>query len=174
MKLKLSIASWVFNWLFANYPAQRRADFVIGNSPDAYLYRWYVFGRKKHKDGRTISKSFLGHRAYLHCFQRSDDDRAHHDHPSYSISLSLVGSAVEHTIEKGGVQKTRQLKTGDIRLRSAKFAHRIEINDGNYWTLFIFGPNFREWGFHCPAGWIHWRKFTASDDAGKIGEGCSE
>ena len=44
---------------------------------------------------------------------------------------------------------------GTIRIRSAKFAHRIIIPPGKkYWTLFVFGPDFREWGFHCKNGWV--------------------
>jgi hypothetical protein len=100
----------------------------------------------------------------------------------------LRGCYVEHTIDAGGVHQRRLLKAGSIRIRwSGKFAHRVELltvadyiktqpeNDRplSCWTLFITGPRYREWGFHCPdAGWIHWKRFTAADDRGAIGKGC--
>jgi hypothetical protein len=40
------------------------------------------------------------------------------------------------------------------------------------WTVFITGPIVREWGFHCPKGWVHWREFTDARDSGSIGKGC--
>ena len=62
--------------------------------------------------------------------------------------------------------------------RPAEFAHRVELDPVNQivadngvvawksfaekpaWTLFITGKKQREWGFHCPKGWMHWEKFT--------------
>ncbi len=41
------------------------------------------------------------------------------------------------------------------------------------WTIFLFGPTVRDWGFHCPQrGWVHWREFTAADKPGEVGRGC--
>ena len=34
------------------------------------------------------------------------------------------------------------------------------------WSLFITGPVIREWGFHCPNGWRHWKQFTVRDEFG--------
>lgn len=177
--MKARFANWLFNWLFANVVQVRRSDFMVGENPTPYLHRWYLLGSKqdpKHPNDpmRRVSRTFLGFRAYLHCFQHSDDDRALHDHPAHSFSISLSGSCAEHTIAAGGVHSRRALHAGDIAFRSAKFAHRIEIINGDYWTLFIFGPNIREWGFHCPQGWKHWKKFTAADNPGAIGAGCGE
>lgn len=41
-------------------------------------------------------------------------------------------------------------------------------------SLFIAGPKVREWGFHCPNGWVHWREFTAGDRGELVGRGCGE
>lgn len=157
---------------------QRRApDFIIGGHDNPYLLRWFLFGSEPHRDdpSRLQSKTVAGARAYLHCFKRSDDDRALHDHPSASISIALRGTAVEHTIAAGGVHHRHTITAGQVRCRSAHFAHRIEIEPGTeFWTLFIFFRDIREWGFHCPNGWVHWKKFTASDDPGAIGRGCGE
>lgn len=156
---------------------RRPPDFIIGGHDNPYLLRWYLYGSEPHREepNRVQSKTILGTRAYLHCFLRSDDDRAHHDHPARSVSVALRNSAVEHTIAAGGVNHRRVITAGDIRLRTAEFAHRIEIEPGTeFWTLFIFFRDTREWGFHCPNGWVHWKDFTAPGDAGAIGRGCGE
>ena len=69
---------------------------------------------------------------------------------------------------------------GDIVHREATQAHRVVLfRDDNgkpqdAWTLFTTGPKIREWGFHCPKGWIHWTKFTDSRDSGAVGKGCDQ
>lgn len=156
---------------------RRDPDFVVGGREDPYLLRWYLLGSKPDPRVGKRSRTILGLvRPYVHCFLRSDDDRAHHDHPAASISIALRGTAIEHTIAAGGIHHRRQLKAGQIRFRSAKFAHRIEIEPGTeLWTLFIFGRNTRDWGFHCPErGWIPWWDFVAADDKGVIGPGCGD
>lgn len=156
----------------AHRVTQRKPDFYVGGKVDPYLVRWYVFGARA--DG--TSRTFLGlFRVYVHTFRHSDDDRALHDHPAASFSIGLYGSAVEHTIAAGGVHHRRQLRPGGIRFRSARFAHRIELlPEVGYATLFIFFRNTREWGFHCPNGWVPWREFVSADDKGAIGRGCGE
>lgn len=158
---------------------RRPADFVIGGSERPYLRRWFVIPRNP----------FFN--VYLHQFLRSDDDRALHDHPWANCSILLRGQYIEHTIAQGGVQHETLLRAGDWRLRlSGRMAHRIELlhgtvyeGGGNYrlvdggpmpcWTLFITGPRYRSWGFHCPEqGWIDWKRFTAADDPGAVGKGC--
>jgi hypothetical protein len=168
------LARWAVNQTCGRLP-----DFVIGDARAPYLLRWWLFGRKPHPTdpGRFIARSFLGLRPYVHCFLRSDDDRALHDHPSASISIALHGSCVEHTIDAGGIHRRKVISAGAVRFRRASFAHRIEIQPGTeFWTLFIFGPNTREWGFHCPdRGWVHWKDFTNPETGGAtVGRGCGE
>lgn len=180
----LYIALWVERRALAGYAHElltrrvarrRRPDFIVGDHRDPYLLRWWLLPRNR----------FFN--VYLHCFLRSDDDRALHDHPWHSLSLLLAGEAVEHTIAEGGVRERHWLCAGDWRYRNARFAHRIELplpwtfgahptadtGPQDCWTLFITGPVVREWGFHCPdVGWIHWKRFTAPGDKGQIGPGC--
>jgi hypothetical protein len=144
---------------------RRLPDLVIGERGRPYLCRWYILPRNRWCN------------AYLHQFWRSDDDRALHDHPWWSLSLCLSGSMVEHTIAAGGVHHRRFIAAGGWRLRSARLAHRLELdeNAGPVWTLFLTGPRLRQWGFHCPQGWVPWEKFTAgtTDDLrGQVGRGC--
>lgn len=137
--------------------ARRPPDFVIGGADDPYLRRWWLLPRN-----RVFT-------VYLHEFLRSDDDRALHDHPSANASVLLRGEYTEHL--PGG--ESRVLRAGDVCVRgSGRMSHRIELHDGPVWTLFIIGPRYRQWGFHCPQGWVHWKDFTAPDDHGSVGRGC--
>ena len=140
---------------------RRNPDFIIGGRTDPYLYRWWVIPRN-----RLFN-------AYLHLFLRSDDDRALHDHPWANVSILLRGGYVEHRISAGGIHTRTHRKAGDWTIRpSGKIAHRIELTDGPCWTLFLTGPLYRKWGFHCPdQGWIYWKRFVG-DDIGEIGKGC--
>ena len=142
---------------------RRGPDVVIGGHERPYLLRWFVIPRNR----------FFN--IYLHRFLRSDDDRALHDHPWCNCSILLRGQYVEHTIAAGGIEHRRVLTAGAVRLRlTGRLAHRIELTDGECWTIFITGPRYRQWGFHCPKGWVHWKKFTDPDDAGAIGPGCDQ
>ena len=138
---------------------RRPPDFVIGRSDAPYLRRWWLVPRNRWCN------------VYLHQFLRSDDDRALHDHPwAFNVSVLLSGDYIEHT-PAGSCRLTR----GAIKLRAGPAPHRIElINDNHVWTLFVTGPKVREWGFLCPQGLIHWRKFTAPDAPGQVGRGCDQ
>jgi len=173
---------WGF-WLIER-TTRRPPDFVIGGRENPYLLRWWLTPWRRwswlaQRDSRLWVRLLgrLGEllpNAYLHHFLRSDDDRALHDHPWANFSVLLCGSYTEHTIDAGGIHRREVLSQGDWRVRwSGKFAHRIELHEGSCWTLFVTGPKYRAWGFHCPdEGWIHWERFTASSDPGSIGRGC--
>lgn len=160
-----------FIWLFSRHDP----DFIIGGREDPYMLRWYLFGSTpalSYYKGRR-PRRIMTVRPYLHQILRSDDDRAHHDHPNASIGICLRGRMVEHTIDAGGIHRRREITPGTIRFRSAKFAHRLEIAPGSScWTIFVFFGPTRQWGFHCPNGWVPWKKFTAQHDPGQIGSGC--
>lgn len=134
--------------------SRRGPDKVIGPADDPYMLRWYVIPRNKWFN------------IYLHIIVRSDKAYALHDHPWWNLSYLLKGMYVEHTIDAGGINQRVIRSAGDLKLRSAKYAHRIEV-DKPVCSLFLTGPNIREWGFHCPKmGWRHWKVVTGdgSDD----------
>lgn len=141
---------------------QRPPDEIIGGKDNPYMLRWWLVPRNRLMN------------VYLHLFLRSDDDRALHDHPWPNMSVLLYGRYSEHTIRAGGVHQITEYVAGNVKLRGPRFAHRIELTSGPCWSLFITGPKVRSWGFHCKTGWVHWRKFTAANDKGVIGKGCSE
>lgn len=140
---------------------RRTPDFIIGGSANPYLRRWWLIPRNRMFN------------VYLHHFLRDDDDRALHDHPWFNLSVLLRGSYCEHTISAGGINHRRTFKAGEFRFRTPWTAHRVELIDGSAWSLFVTGPRLRDWGFHCPEGWVHWRDFT-SKDGREIGKGCAQ
>jgi hypothetical protein len=193
--------------VFANHLIMRALsqppDFIIGGHKDPYLLRWYLVPwRKWHRQAREAPtlwrrvKGYIGFvlpSVYLHCFLRSDDDRALHDHPWFWCSILLRGRYIEHTIAAGGIHRRRARYAPSVKVSGPWRAHRVQLfsaldaycdthdprwlkeNAQPAWTLFITGLRMREWGFHCAErGWVSWRKFTAADDPGSIGRGCGE
>lgn len=164
--------------LILKWAQNREPDFVIGGKETPYLNRHFLVPRNP----------FFN--VYVHQFLRSDDDRAHHDHPwLFNISWLIEGLYLEHTITAGGALVRTLRKAGDWKFRWGKAPHRVELFRparamGNSparpmgkeipcWTVFVTGPRVREWGFYCmERGWIHWKKFTAQDDKGAVGKGC--
>ena len=148
----------------------RSPDFVIGGNQDPYLQRWWLIPRNR----------FFN--VYVHRFLRSDDDRALHDHPwLFNASILLEGGYrewffVKHFNEMtgGNCIDFKDRSAGAVKLRFGGAPHRIELTQGPCWTLFITGPRYREWGFHCAKGWIHWERFTARGNPGSIGKGCDQ
>lgn len=136
---------------------KRPPDFIIGTAERLYMLRWYLLPRNRWFN------------VYLHKIVRDDDDRALHDHPWWSLSIILSGAYCEHT-----TRGTEVYSAPWFRLRSSRFAHRLEVVNGPVWTLFITGPRVREWGFHCPKGWIPWQEFCDSTNHGNVGRGCGE
>ena len=153
---------------------RRSPDVIIGGFEDPYLLRWHVIPRNPLFN------------IYYHVFLRSDDDRALHDHPwLFNISYLNRGTYTEHEITRGGTHEATVYSQRDIKFRWGRAPHRLELHDGKLKceTLFITGPNIREWGFYCPKEWRHWKVFSAVEDASlhstsgversvRIGRGC--
>lgn len=134
-----------------------RPNEIIGGATRPYLRRWHLVPRTPELN------------VYLHQFQRDDDPRALHDHPWTSVSITLDGGYRE--VLPDGVQ---EVQPGDVVFRAATHRHRIELIEGREaWTLFITGAATRSWGFWCPEGFVHWRRFTNPHDSGRTGRGCA-
>lgn len=198
--LKL-LAKVLFECLAVPTALARKPDFIVGTLDRPYLHRWYLTPwRTAYQDvpegKRTRWQRFVCRlpNLYLHCFMRSDDDRALHDHPWHWGSFVLAGRYSEVTHEPlrlGGLPMRgadymvvevdlkrltvmRHYSAGALRWHRATFAHRLVLQeDTPAWTLFFAGPRIREWGFLCPQGWVHWRKFTDPATHGStVGQGC--
>lgn len=136
--------------------ASREPDFIIGAN---YLRRWWVIPRNHMQN------------VYLHEINLSDDARAMHDHPWDNISVILKGSYIEHTPEESYIRNP-----GDSIHRSAFNIHRLEVAEGaQVISLFITGPVLRDWGFHCPKGFVPWQDFVGIEgNQSTITGGCGE
>lgn len=131
----------------------RRADQMIGQR---YMQRWHLLRKPGIRN------------LYLHKYLGSDDDRALHDHPWASWSILLWGSLVEVTADG-----EKRIWPWLPKYRSAEYSHRLILTSRRALTLFYTGKKSREWGFHCPKGWVHWTEFT--DEKGEqTGAGCGE
>ena len=143
--------------------ASRPADFPIGPTDDPYMLRWWWLPRNRYFN------------VYIHRIRHDDDDRALHDHPWASLSFMIEGEIIEHhKMPHRHWSQKRILKAGRWVYRSSKFAHRLTLASKSATTVFITGPRLREWGFHCPKGWVHWKDFVAKDNKGAVGGGCGE
>lgn len=153
--MKRTLWSW-FKRLVSGQP-----HFRIGGNEAPYLLRWFILPRNPWFN------------IYLHKFLRDDDDRALHDHPWWFVSIMVKGGYVETTPK--GVQVR---SAPSVAYRPATAQHRVTLHknvDGSArpcWTIVITGRKQREWGFWCPRGFVHWKKFVAQDDEGNVGKGC--
>ena len=131
----------------------RKADQEIG---DNYMLRWHLMRKPGIRN------------LYAHLYLGSDDDRALHDHPWASWSILLWGNLIEVT-EKG----EKRIWPLIPKFRSAEYSHRLVLRNKRALTLFYTGKKTREWGFHCPKGWVHWTKFTDAE-GNQTGAGCGD
>lgn len=194
------IAQLLFKHVALPIAARRPPDFVVGERDAPYLLRWYLTPwRAAFKDipkaQRTRWQEFVSRlpNLYLHCFLRSDDDRALHDHPWNWGSFMLAGGYTEVThqpysqtakfkgadymvidVQAEQMQVARIYSAGSLRWQRAEYAHRLILADGKCaWSLFFVGWRRRRWGFHCPQGWVPWEQFTDPATAGAtVGRGC--
>lgn len=147
---------------------KREPDVRIGGDED-YMRRWFVIPRNPWFN------------IYYHHILKSDEDRALHDHPwLFNISVLLCGSYIEVTqsADEQSGHLARRHSEGTVLFRVGGAAHRLVLPLGvTCRTLFITGPRVREWGFHCPQGWKHWKDFTSyriDGRSGRVGPGCGE
>jgi hypothetical protein len=65
----------------------------------------------------------------------------------------------------------RLVSEGDWTFRPPKFAHRLDVVHeklcGKPITVFITGPRVRNWGFHCPKGWVDFESYASSGGCGE-------
>lgn len=160
------------------YAARRPPDFIIGTVDDPYVHRWWVIPRNKVCN------------IYLHLFLRDDDDCALHDHPWDNASLVLASGYNEvvpvDVLEPAGLTKSIERRPGDLIRRTAEDAHRVVLRRDEHgrpipaWSLFMTGKLRRTWGFWCPKGWRHYKKFVELkiDSEGRgvssVGRGCDD
>ena len=126
-------------------------------SDEPYLERYYVFLK---------DRTWFPFNIFVHKFLKSDPDHLH-DHPWPYFTLILKGGYYEWVpyYDKDNNKMTEICKwrgPGHFRICKATSYHRIDLNPAvTAWTLFIPGPQKREWGFLVRNKWIHNNDYLA-------------
>lgn len=114
------------------------------------LTRYYIFLK---------DRKWFPFNVFIHKFHTSDPGDVH-DHPWPYATLILKGGYWEWTpvFNSTGqmiAEKSAWRGPGHFRICSANSYHRIELQEGvTPWTLFMPGPQKREWGFLVKNKWI--------------------
>ncbi len=120
-----------------------------------YLERYYVFLK---------DRKWFPFNIFLHKFLKSDPDDVH-DHPWPYATLILKGGYYEWIPEfNSEAKKIGEIRywrgPGHFRVAGATSYHRVELCEGvECWTLFMPGPQRREWGFLVKNKWIPWEQY---------------
>ena len=121
----------------------------VNNEP--YLERYYLLLKdRKH----------FPFNVFLHKFLKSDPDDLH-DHPWPYATVILKGGYWEWRPQFNSLgEKIGEIAKwcgpGSFRVAGANSYHRIELDpEVECWTLFMPGPQTREWGFLVKNKWIH-------------------
>lgn len=128
----------------------------VNNEP--YLERYYVFLK---------DRKYFPFNVFLHKFLKSDPDDLH-DHPWPYATLILKGGYWEWVPQFNSLgQKIGEIAKwrapGHFRFCTAKSLHRIELDpDVECWTLFMPGPQQREWGFTTRSGWVQHEQYLTN------------
>ena len=118
---------------------------------EPYLERYYIFLKDRKRFPFNV---------FIHKFLKSDPDDVH-DHPWPYATLILKGGYYEWTpVFDGKGKKIAETCTwrgpGHFRICSATSYHRIELDPNvTAWTMFMPGPQKREWGFLVNNKWVH-------------------
>lgn len=105
----------------------------------------------------------------VHRIATPDYDRDMHDHPWAFVSIVLRGGYTERrpwVIEPDfidGEERAYDLirRPSSIALRRPTDRHRIVDVLPDTWSLVFIGPKRHWWGFHTPAGKIHWKTYES-------------
>ena len=117
---------------------------------EPYLERYYIFLK---------DRKIFPFNVFIHKFLKSDPDEVH-DHPWPYATLILKGGYYEWVPEFNSKnemvgQRRHWRGPGHFRICSATSYHRIELDPSiTAWTLFMPGPQKREWGFLVKNKWI--------------------
>ena len=122
---------------------------------EPYLERYYIFLR---------DRTWFPFNVFIHKFIKSDPDDVH-DHPWPYATLILKGGYNEWVpVFDNTGKKIDEVcywrGPGHFRISGSNSYHRIELVEGvTPWTMFMPGPQRREWGFLVNNRWIHNEKY---------------
>ncbi len=103
----------------------------------------------------------------LHWINKPDAEPWLHDHPVSFLSVILRGGYAELRKYGDGKPFHKVNRWFNFVRASHNDRHRIIFARKNTLTLCFMGPKRREWGFHMPEGWIHWKGYYTRMHAGE-------
>ena len=127
----------------------RKRVIIDRTTAEPYLIRYYLFLKNR--------KSFPFN-IFLHHFLSSDPGDLH-DHPFSYFTIILKGGYWEwvpvYDSQNSIVGEEKIWRQpGHFRISKAHSFHRIEVDPAvSCWTIFITGPQIREWGFLTHKNW---------------------
>ena len=127
----------------------------VNNEP--YLERYYLFLKDRKRFPFNV---------FLHKFLKSDPDDLH-DHPWPYATLILKGGYYEWIPQVNSKkEKIGELLGwrvgGHFRVCGVSIYHRIELDPSvTCWTLFMPGPQQRDWGFLRKGQWVQHEQYLA-------------
>ena len=135
------------NWLEHN---DRKRIIMDRQCNEPLLTRYYLFLK---------DRTWFPFNVFLHKFHKGDPGDVH-DHPWPYATLILAGGYYEYTPNFENDKMVSETKhwrgPGHFRFCSANSYHRIElVPEVTAWTVFVPGPQRREWGFLVKNKWIH-------------------
>jgi hypothetical protein len=139
-------------WLLSFLEKHNRKRIILDRvAQEPYLERYYLFLKERKKFPFNI---------FLHKFLKSDPDDVH-DHPWPYATVILKGGYWEWVPQYDSNCKlvceiAKWRGPGHFRICPANSFHRIEIDQTiDCWTLFMPGPQKKEWGFMVKDKWVH-------------------
>lgn len=119
---------------------------IPGADQRPYLTRWLI------EDGG------YKRRVFLHRFSQSDRATHRHNHPWKRAESVLLAGSYRDERTAGELE----LVPGDHNVITADDYHRVELLDGDVWTLFVVGQVVQSWEFEeiATGRRTPWRRFV--------------
>jgi hypothetical protein len=185
--LRETVLRWAENLI-----EKRPPDFTIGPPEEKYCLRWWVIKRNRwfniylhlfnHDDEDRalhdhpwMSCSWLLKTGYYEVLgKRSPDGTTTFPDETRKVwrrpgALVFRRASSPHRIV---LERRQQPLFGEFKDRHPVGPDVSRLVPVPAISLFITGPVVRDWGFHCPKGWVPWQRFTDSRDKGLVGKGC--
>ncbi len=94
----------------------------------------------------------------LHWIKKPDPEPYLHDHPVSFLSIILRGAYQERRVLDGKLSWPQHRWFNFVRATPEDKHSIIWVKPGTL-TLCFMGPKVRGWGFHCPHGWVSWKRY---------------
>jgi hypothetical protein len=123
------------------------------------IWRW-TFTPSGYITRLHLVKTPLG--ALMVHFINGPDPEPHlHDHPVTFLSFIVRGWYAEMRQKPGWYEPRFEIRTIFNWIRAIKNdRHKIIMVADKTVTFCLVGHKTREWGFHTPEGWVHWKDYN--------------